>query len=158
MYNENVNFSKSSLIKLISQKRSLSFNFFKCDICLLKILTIDIFHRLGVIPYRQIQGYYHLFISIMPSSPYFPASVAILIKICIHSQLEVVVFGDRCKLNFFSAMAFSSSDEFPIDGKDLLKGSSFNGVTGLRASDRKSRMLATRSPTCVASIWNWRCW
>lgn len=41
-------------------------------------------------------------------------------------------------------MALSSSDEFPNEGEDLSKGSSFNGVTGLRAREGKSRMLGER--------------
>lgn len=41
-------------------------------------------------------------------------------------------------------MAFSSSDEFPNEGEDLLKGSSFKGVTGLRASEGKSRILGDK--------------
>ena len=41
-------------------------------------------------------------------------------------------------------MAFSSSDEFPNEGEDLSKGSSFNGVTGLRAREGKSSKLGER--------------
>jgi len=41
-------------------------------------------------------------------------------------------------------MALSSSDEFPNEGEDLSKGSSFNGVTGLRAREGKSRRLGER--------------
>lgn len=41
-------------------------------------------------------------------------------------------------------MALSSSDEFPNEGEDLSKGSSFKGVTGLRAREGKSRRLGER--------------
>lgn len=41
-------------------------------------------------------------------------------------------------------MAFSSSEELPSEGEDLSKGSSFNGVTGLRAREGKSRRLGER--------------
>ena len=52
--------------------------------------------------------------------------------------------GEGCKYKPFSAMALSSSDEFPNEGEDLSKGSSFNGVTGLRAREGKSRRLGER--------------
>ena len=41
-------------------------------------------------------------------------------------------------------MALSSSDEFPNEGEELSKGLSFNGVTGLRAREGKSRRLGER--------------
>lgn len=42
-------------------------------------------------------------------------------------------------------MALSSSDEvLPNEGEDLSKGSSFNGVTGLRVREGKSSKLGER--------------